>query len=93
MLLDWTKNLNTPEEKKQFEAQVYSAKQVLDRLKELIEEKDRILTTTEISEKSFDTPNWAEKQAFKNGFRSCLIGLKNLIDLDQRIIKIDGFTR
>lgn len=88
MQIDWTKNLKDPEEIKRFELTVQSAKPVLDRLKDIIDEKENALNRDEMSLKSFDTPNWEYKQAFKNGIRHANHGFRTLIDLDQQIIRI-----
>lgn len=84
MQIDWTKHLKTEEEIKRFEQTVQSAKPVLDRLKQIILEKEEALGRDEMSLKSFDTPNWEFKQAFKNGIRHANNGFKTLINLDQK---------
>jgi hypothetical protein len=86
MFVDWTKHLKTPEEKSRFENQVQSAKPVLDRLIQLIKEKTDSLDLSETREEQFDNPNWAHKQAYKNGLRSATQGFTKLIDLDQQRI-------
>ena len=84
MISDWTKNLKTDEEKQRFENTVLSAKPVLNRLREIVDEKEAALDRDEASIKSFDTPNWAYKQAFKNGIRHANSGFKTLINLDPK---------
>jgi hypothetical protein len=79
----WTKNLKDPEEVIRFQNTVQSAKPVLDRLTELIEEEENALDRSETDIRVFDLPNWAERQAFKNGCRSYMNTVKKLINLDQ----------
>jgi hypothetical protein len=85
LYLDWTKHLKNEEEKTRFESSVMGAKQVLDRQKDLLDEYERSLDRSEVDIRTYDTPNWAEKQAHKNGYRSCLAKIKELIDLDQQV--------
>jgi len=84
MFIDWTKNLKTEEEKKNFENKVWSAKEVLDRQTVLIDERLEHMRKAQHSIKTFDTPNWALKRAFMDGFESCAAINKKLIDLDQQ---------
>jgi len=87
MLVDWTKHLQTEKEKEEFEKSIYGSKRILERLRALMDERELALDINERSVKQFESPNWAEKQAFHNGFRSCLHIVKKLIDLDQQEIK------
>lgn len=84
MFVDWTKHLNTIEEKQKFEDRVQAAKPVLDRLKQLIKEKTEALDRAELDEASFDNPNWSHKQAYRTGLRAASAGFAKLIDLDQQ---------
>jgi hypothetical protein len=84
MKTEWTKHLHEEEEKIKFQKRVQSAKEVLDRLKDLVNEYERGLDRSEMSAKSYDTPNWEFKQAHKNGYREALNNIKTLIDLDQQ---------
>lgn len=80
----WTAHLETEEEKEKFYRSVVSAKAVLDRLAQLIDNKENELTGSEISLKSYDNPNWAYRQAHMNGYRSCGLRLKRLLNLDPK---------
>jgi hypothetical protein len=84
MIIDWTKHLKDPDEKARFENSVRSAKTVLERLQELVQERLEAVEVSELSIKDFDKPNWAEKQAFKNGFKSFANVVLKLINLDQQ---------
>lgn len=84
MYTEWTKHLKTREEKDIFENKITSAKEVLTRVGELMDERKNSIDSLDLSVKSFDSPNWAYKQAFNNGFRSCLEIVKKYTNLDQQ---------
>lgn len=90
MITAWTKHLQSEEEKQRFISKILSSKEVLDRLNTLLIEEEKQLNVSETSIKDFDQPNWENRQAFKNGYRSCLGVLRRLVDLDQQKDK-DGF--
>lgn len=83
----WTQHIKDPEDKQRFHDQIKNAKPVLDRLAEILDQEELGLDRSEQSIKSFDTPNWDYKQAFKNGCRSEIHTIKDLIDLDHRETK------
>lgn len=82
MFIEWTKHLSDPEAKSRFENQVHSAKDVLDRIKHLLSEKEQTLDRQENNIEVYNMPNWSHRQAHKNGQRSSLAWLKQLVDLD-----------
>lgn len=82
MNLELTGHLKDPEEKSRFETQAYNAKNVLDRLKELMIQKEATLDRQESNIEVYNMPNWSHRQAHKNGQRSSLAWLKQLVDLD-----------
>lgn len=84
MITAWTKHLKTEEEQERFRNTVKSAKPVLERLTELLNEELNGLERYELSTKQFDNPNWAEKQAFQNGYRAAMSIVNNIINLDQQ---------
>jgi hypothetical protein len=53
----WTKNLQTQEEKDNFNNMLLSARPVLERLTQILDEKERDLTISERSLKSYENPN------------------------------------
>lgn len=89
MILDWTKDLNTPKEKEDFERSIQNSRPVLERLTELLIEREKNLDRSEMSSEGYDNPSWAYKQAHKNGFRAGLNICKRLIDLDKKIITLE----
>jgi hypothetical protein len=82
MQIAWTKHIKDPEKKKEFETLVRNNVTLLRRLREILEEEDRGLSSSERSIKDFDQPNWEYRQAFKNGYRSCLNVIKKLTELE-----------
>ncbi len=84
MMVSWTKNLQTPEEITNFEGSLVSAKPVLDRLTQLLIEEEDGIDRSELNPDTYETANWASKQAHKNGQRAILRKIKNLINLDQQ---------
>lgn len=80
----WVKNLKTKEEQERFFNTLQGARPVLERLDELLTEKQDTLDRTERTIKAYDNPNWAYQQAHKNGCASMLMAVKELINLDQQ---------
>lgn len=84
MQTKWTSHLPTDQDKEKFKQAVLGSKHALDRLTAILEEEEAGLDRSETNIKVFDLPNWENRQAFKNGYRSCLAVIKNLINLDQQ---------
>lgn len=80
MLTDWTRNLTSDEHKQSFERQLIGSREVLDRLAELIDERQESMDVSERGLKQFENPNWAYRQAFNNGLRSAFTIVKTLIE-------------
>jgi len=89
MISKWTDHLHDEKAKERFKNQVLAARDVLARLGQILDEKERDLNRKEVSLENYSQPNWAERQAHQNGERSCLYSLKRLIDLDKQIITLD----
>jgi hypothetical protein len=87
MYSKWTSHLKTPEEKEQFKNSVLGSKRVLQRLQEVLDEMETEVMKAEINPKTYEIPNWANRQAHNNGYRQCLFLVKKLIDLDQQETK------
>ncbi len=84
MLTIWTKNLKTTEEQDNFNNQLLGARPVLERLYQLLEEKEAELGRVERSKTVYANPNWAYLQAHQNGCASMLSSIKELINLDHQ---------
>jgi len=87
MYLDWTKHLTDVKEQKKLQNSILASKIVLDRLRGILKEYEQSLDRSETDINVYETPNWAYKQAHKNGYRACLAKITDLINLDQRISK------
>lgn len=84
MYLAWVDNLSSEEDRETFKRYLYSSRPVLERLKQIIEKRERSLDRTEMSMTAYAQPNWGERQAHKNGNREILAELKMLVDIDQQ---------
>lgn len=80
----WTQNLKTSEEKERFQSQVISARPVLERQTQILEELDKASANAILNMSSYDSPSWAYKAADNNGYRRALRAIKTLINLDQQ---------
>lgn len=80
----WTQHLKTEDEKEKFRKEVYSAKGVLERLKDIVAEDFDALEYSEIHPDTYEQPNWPYHQAHKNGLRQYMYQIKTLVDLDQQ---------
>ena len=83
MLTEWTRHLKHPKDKEEFEKYVLGSRALLNRLKDILKEKETALDRSEASLEAYDKPNWRERQAHKNGYRSCLYNIRTLIDLER----------
>lgn len=89
MYSKWTDHLSTDKDKQDFRRQVLSSRDVLERQKNLIDGWLKALDRSETDPRQFDTPNWSDKQAYKNGLRAAYGQLTTLIDLDQQDTNIE----
>jgi len=79
MLRDWTNNLKSEQDKSDFERRFDASRGVLDRLGELIDQRQLSMDVSERGLSQFENPNWAYRQAFNNGLRSAFNIVKTLI--------------
>lgn len=80
----WTQHLKTEEEKESFKKEIYSARTVLERLLDLLNEDEALLDRSEMDQRIYDIPNWDYRQAHKNGVRQQMHATRLLINLDQQ---------
>ena len=80
----WTQHLKTAEEKERFKNTLLGSKEVLSRLYDILEEKDKEQLRSELSISAYDNPNWAYRQAHLNGRSYVTASIKNLINLDHK---------
>jgi hypothetical protein len=86
----WTEHLTEKEDKENFQKGLHNCEWVLERLDEILKQKEEALETNEVNPSAYDSPSWAYKQAHSNGFKHCLKIVRKLITLDQ---KENEFTR
>jgi hypothetical protein len=84
MYSEWTAHLQDREDKERFENQIRSARPVLERLDQIMGNRLQSLLASERKETDFDTPSWSHKQAFRNGFISCLNIYCKYLEIDPR---------
>lgn len=84
MIGKWYSNIRSEDEKERFVRSILGSKSVLDRLVQILDEEEQKIERSELDISTYEHPNWAAKQAHKNGYRSCLSMLRKLIDVDQK---------
>lgn len=84
MLTEWVKHLRSDKEKEDFGKYVLGSKALLNRFKDILQDKEDALDRSEASLEAYEKPNWDYRQAHKNGYRSCLRSIKTLVTLDQK---------
>lgn len=75
--LEWTAGMD-PDHKTNFELILRNNTQLVRRVNELLSQWEKDIDKSEFSIKDFAEPNWANKQAFRNGDRSRIKKLKDL---------------
>jgi hypothetical protein len=84
MWIKWTSHLKTETEIDDFRNKVYGAKPVLDRIRQLLDEKEAAIDRSEIKLEEYENPNWSHKQAFKNGIRAACADLRLLLTIEEK---------
>jgi hypothetical protein len=80
--IQWTSHLsNDPKEKKALEESIIRNKDILDRLKSLLEEKEKSLYNKSISPSSYNTPSWDALRAHNDGRLFEINELKTLVTI------------
>lgn len=69
------------DEQEGFKREVKSAKNVLDKLEQIVQNKIKEIVITN----DYDSPSWAYKQADRNGYNRALIEIINILHLDQEV--------
>lgn len=77
--LEWTKNLKTDQEKQDFESLLRNSTRVMSRLRSILDDWEKELTQREYAPNDYDSPAWGYKQAHRNGERSRIKKLKDLL--------------
>jgi glutamate/tyrosine decarboxylase-like PLP-dependent enzyme len=81
MKITWTSHLKTKEEKEEFEKEVRSARKVLKRLQDILQEDYDISDKEMHKRENFFMPAWAEKQAFELGYQKAHKKTINLLEV------------
>lgn len=81
----WTSNLKTEDEKERFKRSLLASRSVFDRLREIIEDKERAITSIETGVDIYTQPGWEAFLVHYNSEKGVYKWLKELINLDQRI--------
>lgn len=76
----WTKHLRDSQSKTDLENTIKASRTALERLYQIIDEKEDVVLRTETTISDFDQPNWANKQAFRNGQRAALKEIRELLE-------------
>lgn len=72
------------EKQEDFKKLLTNSQTVLGRLLQIIEDDERGLERQETTIKDFDDTNWSHKQAFRNGDRSRIRKMKDLLSFVRR---------
>jgi hypothetical protein len=80
----WTQHLDEEATKDRFRMSVSAAKSILDRLKDIIEERETVINSIETGVEIYSKPGWDALLAHYNGEKAALKFVKKLIDLDQQ---------
>lgn len=83
----WTQHLSDEKDKENFRQEVLASRRVLGRLTQIVEDQQNKTINADINPKTYEIPNWDYRQAHNNGYLQCLKIMKEILDLDQRIIK------
>jgi hypothetical protein len=71
------------DEQEGFKKEVKSAKNVLDKLEDIVRSRLKDIVVTE----DYDSPSWAFKQADRNGYNRALMEIINILNLDHEVNK------
>jgi superfamily I DNA and/or RNA helicase len=80
----WTSHLDEEATKDRFRMSVSAAKTILDRLKDIISEREQVINSIETGVEIYSKPGWDALLAHYNGEKAALKFIKKLIDLDQQ---------
>lgn len=78
----WTANIaNSPKDKEDFNQSLKLSTKVLDRLRDIVEEKKASIEYSEHSSSSYKEPSWACYQAHLNGKRAAYTEILQLLNI------------
>ena len=76
---EWTKGMMDEREEAQFIEYLKNQSNLLDRILDILTNREKTIGKSILTPNSFDNPNWALKVAYNNGRLSVLDELKELI--------------
>lgn len=79
----WTQHLNTDADKDRFRTTVKASKQVLDRLKEILDGRVKAINSIETGVDIYTKPGWEALLVHYNSEKGVLKWVQELINLDQ----------
>lgn len=80
LALEWTRHLKTAKERDSFSALVVNSRQLLERLKDIVDDKIDGIERAEISSETYSNPAYASWQAHQNGRRASLKDIRRLLE-------------
>lgn len=81
MHIDWLKHLKSEDDRKKFVNSLMGSRDILDRLTDLVEEREATIHRSSIDRTTFDNPNWAYTEAYRLGQLAAYSNIKNLTNL------------
>ena len=78
--VQWISDLKTTEEKEEFIKLLSYNQIVLRKLKTILEARMEERSKTSLTISDFDNPNWSHKEAFRNGEKTALRDVLNLLN-------------
>lgn len=81
MILDWYRHLTDPKEREELASTIKNSTIAINRLREIVEEREKALLAEEITPSAFDNPSWAYKEARNIGRRQELQYMKLLLTM------------
>lgn len=80
MDIRWTKDISDPGKKEEFRKLLMNSQFVLGKLLDILDDEEAQGLKQETTLADFDAPNWANRQAFRNGQRSSYRKVKDLLN-------------
>lgn len=84
MFSKWTQHLRSDTDKEEFRQAIKGSKPILDRIIQILDERETAIDTYTCDVKTFDSPSWPYLQAALVGKKSELREIKKLLTLDQK---------
>lgn len=76
---EWVKNIDDQKDRDDFESILRNSTFLLDRLRAILAEWENDVYSADRSKKQYETANWEELQAHRNGNLETILKLKDLL--------------